>query len=235
VQRYDWAAIRGYYEAGHTMRQAQARFGFSNGAWARAVERGVIEPRAGRPRGRNGVTQTHVVELLEQGASKAEVARRLGITKSSVSRHSARAGLALDERCGRRYDWKAVQAFYDEGHSIAACAAKFGFSRSTFNAARRRGDLLTRPRGASAEVIFAKGVQRDRGHLKKRLQERGLLAHACAQCGLREWRGEALALQLHHRNGDGRDNRLDNLVLLCPNCHSQTDNWGGRNARRKTA
>jgi len=84
-------------------------------------------------------------------------------------------------------------------------------------------------------VIFAKGVQRDRGHLKKRLQERGVLPDTCQQCGLREWRGKPLALQLHHRNGDGLDNRIENLVLLCANCHSQTENWGGRNARRKTA
>jgi 5-methylcytosine-specific restriction endonuclease McrA len=39
---------------------------------------------------------------------------------------------------------------------------------------------------------------------------------------------------LHHVNGDGRDNRLENLQLLCPNCHSQTDNFAGRNVRRNT-
>jgi transposase len=235
VKRYDWRAIRRYYDAGHTMRQAQVRFGFSNGAWARAVARGDIQPRPGRPRGKNGATQQRGVELLERGATKAEVARRLGITKSSVSRHAARAGLALDERCARRFDWQAVQVFYDQGHSIAQCVAKFGFSRSTFNEARRRGDLVTRPRGAPAHVVFAEGVPRDRGHLKQRLRQAGLLSESCEECGLREWRGQPLALQLHHRNGDGLDNRLENLVLLCANCHSQTENWGGRNAYRKAA
>jgi 5-methylcytosine-specific restriction endonuclease McrA len=38
---------------------------------------------------------------------------------------------------------------------------------------------------------------------------------------------------LHHINGDGRDNRLENLALLCPNCHSQTENWGGRAVTRR--
>jgi 5-methylcytosine-specific restriction endonuclease McrA len=37
---------------------------------------------------------------------------------------------------------------------------------------------------------------------------------------------------LHHVNGDGLDNRIENLVMLCPNCHSQTDNFSGRGRRR---
>ena len=50
-------------------------------------------------------------------------------------------------------------------------------------------------------------------------------------CGLTSWRGKPLALALHHINGDRLDNRLENLALLCPNCHSQTDNFSGRNGR----
>jgi hypothetical protein len=38
---------------------------------------------------------------------------------------------------------------------------------------------------------------------------------------------------LHHVNGDGLDNRLENLQILCPNCHAQTDTWGGRNKGRR--
>jgi hypothetical protein len=44
-----------------------------------------------------------------------------------------------------------------------------------------------------------------------------------------------LSLALHHRNGDGEDNRLENLELLCPNCHSQTDTFAGRNRRARAA
>jgi transposase len=235
VPRYDWHAIRSYYDAGHTMRETQARFGFSNGAWARAVERGDIQPRPGRPHGRNGATRERVVELLSAGMTKAQVARELGVTKSSVSRHAARAGLPVDERCRRRYDWVAVQQFYDEGHSIAECVARFGFGRATFNDARRRGDLTTRPRGAPIDEIFVQGVHRNRNHLKQRLDQAGLLSDVCEGCGLSEWRGRPLTLQLHHLNGDAMDHRVENLTLLCPNCHTQTDNWGGRNVRRKAA
>jgi 5-methylcytosine-specific restriction endonuclease McrA len=40
-------------------------------------------------------------------------------------------------------------------------------------------------------------------------------------------------MQLHHVNGDGLDNRLENLELLCANCHSQTETYGGRNGHRR--
>jgi 5-methylcytosine-specific restriction endonuclease McrA len=70
--------------------------------------------------------------------------------------------------------------------------------------------------------------------LKKRLIDAGLLENRCERCGLTDWRGEPLGLELHHKNGDGKDNRLPNLEILCPNCHAQTDSWGGRNAHRKS-
>lgn len=51
----------------------------------------------------------------------------------------------------------------------------------------------------------------------------------CQECGITEWNGKPLAMQLHHNDGDNKNNRLDNIKLLCPNCHTQTDNWGYRN------
>jgi hypothetical protein len=57
----------------------------------------------------------------------------------------------------------------------------------------------------------------------------------CERCGLTEWRGQPLSLELHHVNGNGSDNRLENLMLLCPNCHSQTETWGGRSKGRPAA
>jgi predicted HNH restriction endonuclease len=41
-------------------------------------------------------------------------------------------------------------------------------------------------------------------------------------------------MALHHVNGQGNDNRLVNLRFLCPNCHSQTPNYGGRNGHRRS-
>lgn len=68
--------------------------------------------------------------------------------------------------------------------------------------------------------------------LKARLCREGLLTPTCARCGLVEWLGQRIALHLDHRNGDRFDNRIENLRLLCPNCHSLTDTYCGRNKGR---
>ncbi len=51
----------------------------------------------------------------------------------------------------------------------------------------------------------------------------------CEKCGLELWLNEPIPLEVHHKDGDKLNNELDNLQLLCPNCHSLTDNWKGRN------
>ncbi len=51
----------------------------------------------------------------------------------------------------------------------------------------------------------------------------------CSKCGISEWNGIALTLEMDHINGDNADNRRENLECLCPNCHSQTPTWRGRN------
>jgi len=66
-------------------------------------------------------------------------------------------------------------------------------------------------------------------HLKKRLLQAGLLEYRCVKCGNDgNWCNEKLVLQLDHINGTRSDNRLENLRILCPNCHTQTVTFAGK-------
>jgi hypothetical protein len=70
--------------------------------------------------------------------------------------------------------------------------------------------------------------------LRRRLIEEGVLEPECSCCRLRTWNERPIPLELDHINGDRSDNRLENLRLLCPNCHAQTDTYRGRNIGRST-
>jgi hypothetical protein len=170
--------------------------------------------------------------MLRQGLSHGAVARALGLSKSTVSYHARRLGEPVDERGARRYDWAAIQRYYDAGNSVRDCIAQFGFSRQTWHAAVKRGAIVPRAHPMPMAKLLVADTYRSRHNVKLRLLGEGLKANRCEECGLTEWRGEALSMALHHINGDGRDNRLENLQLLCPNCHSQTENFAGRGRRR---
>lgn len=61
---------------------------------------------------------------------------------------------------------------------------------------------------------------------KHLLQER---EHKCECCQQTEWLGQKIMLEVHHIDGDRTNNTRENLMLLCPNCHSMTENWCGKN------
>jgi hypothetical protein len=81
----------------------------------------------------------------------------------------------------------------------------------------KRGDIVARPTATPVEELFVAGPRRSRHHLKWRLLREGLKENRCEECGLTEWSGKPLSMALHHVNGDGDDNRLENIRFLCPN------------------
>lgn len=65
--------------------------------------------------------------------------------------------------------------------------------------------------------------------LKKRLLKEGIFRNVCSECGISEWNSKSLNMQLDHINGDSSDHRKNNLRMLCPNCHAQTETFCGKN------
>lgn len=123
-----------------------------------------------------------------------------------------------------------------EGQNRNTSNRKFCLECSPFGMLNR-SDLRKRPLHKSPIMmsdseLFVVGPTYHHSTLKKRLLLRGVL-YECTKCGISEWHGKPLALHLDHINGVPDDHRLDNLRLLCPNCHSQTDTYGGRNAKKR--
>jgi len=85
----------------------------------------------------------------------------------------------------------------------------------------------------SLEEILVKDSPYDPTSMRKLVLKHNLIVYQCAKCGINEWMGEPLQLQLDHINGKRSDQRLENLRWLCPNCHTQTETWGCKRRRNR--
>jgi len=83
------------------------------------------------------------------------------------------------------------------------------------------------------EEVFVENSTYARHNIKRRLIKQKMIEYVCQDCGIDgNWNGKKLSLQLDHTNGVNNDNRVENLRFLCPNCHSQTNNFSGKACRK---
>lgn len=68
--------------------------------------------------------------------------------------------------------------------------------------------------------------------LKSRLIKEGIKEYKCEVCGISDWQNKKLIIQLHHIDGNSHNHNLKNIILLCPNCHTQTPNWGTKKLKK---
>lgn len=181
---------------------------------------------------------TEIRRLLLSGERQGDIARATGASRATISYHRAKLGLQKAPR--KTYDWKDVQVDLNGGATVDDLMAKYGMARMAYTKAVRRGaiqprDVLALSRLGLAELlIILGGVKPNPYH--RRLIRRGLIqighANECAHCNASEWFGHRIVLEVHHIDGNPKNNVLSNFELRCPNCHSITPNWRGRNTEK---
>lgn len=90
---------------------------------------------------------------------------------------------------------------------------------------RYRPIMVARP---LSDILVEHSTWVSTDKLRQRLLKEGVKEYKCECCNNSEWMGRPIALELHHVNGIKDDLRLENLQILCPNCHAFTDNYRGK-------
>ena len=194
--------------------------------------------------------------LWKAGKSYREIQNELGLSKGSVHYHLSSKGRSANERkkntekanaifleelkkvlpesnsynevCSK-LGLKGVEGYYKKIRKIIAennlDISHFGtLERDKF---QRGKNFLKIP----SDEYFAYDTFHNGPNMLARLISEGKKERICEICGGTEWNGKPIPLQVHHMNGNNRDNRLENLQVLCPNCHALTDSY--RNSKKK--
>ena len=145
------------------------------------------------------ISDEEFCNLISQSDSYSEVLKQLGLT--------AHGGSSLDILKRRIQELNCSVAHFGSKAQTKAPNIKYSLD----------------------EILVENSSYSNISRLKLRLIKEGYLEYKCARCGISTWLGQPLSLQLDHINGKNNDHRLENLRFLCPNCHSQTDTYAGKN------
>ena len=121
--------------------------------------------------------------------------------------------------------------------TMSEAAAKINLAFSTFKRYAEKYKLYTPNQGGKGlmkskkklEDVLSGDIHIVTNQLRIRLVREGYLEYKCSMCGICEWNGKKLSLELDHIDGDKYNNSLKNLRILCPNCHSQTPTYRKKN------
>lgn len=128
----------------------------------------------------------------------------------------------------RKVGWQPRGDNYKVFHKYVK---QYNLDTSHFTGKRTNlGNLLNV--GISKEEFFKKDKLIKAYDIRKKIFKEGLKENKCEICGLTEWLNNPIQLQIHHIDGDHMNNEIENIQLLCPNCHSQTENFAGRKNKK---
>jgi Zn finger protein HypA/HybF involved in hydrogenase expression len=124
-------------------------------------------------------------------------------------------------------------------NSMAQASDKLGMAFTTFKRYAEKFELYT-PNQSGRGIpkvkkrlvdVFNGKKHMVTSHLRIRLIREGFKKNRCEECNINEWNGNPISLELDHISGNRLDNSLENLRILCPNCHSQTNTFRGKNKK----
>lgn len=137
-----------------------------------------------------------------------------------------------------------IEQWITEGKTKAQMARELGCNPKTINPVLKKLGLeyagnqgckgLSKPNGYELSLLeyLEKSIDIQSNKVRKKLLDEGYKEYKCECCGLTEWLGEPIPLELHHKDGNHFNNELDNFQLLCPNCHAKTSSYRGKNCSK---
>ena len=152
-------------------------------------------------KGKDRYTKKDLIEAVKTSQSKRQVLIKLGLAPA-----------------GGNYE------------TLNKNIAKYGLDTSHFlGQCWREGQKGPLQEPEPLKTILVKNRHFTSSRLRKRLISEGLKSRKCEHCGRVTWQKQPIPLELNHINGNKWDNRLENLEILCPNCHALTPNYRGKN------
>lgn len=143
-----------------------------------------------------------------------------------------------------KYSKEELQNFCNESKSYSELCKRVGYSHCSGSATASVKEMIKR---FSLDVSHFKGQAWNKDNFDYSRFKYGnnikitqalpaltaLRGHVCEECGNTEWNNQQIPLEIHHKDGNHLNNSLENLILLCPNCHALTENYKGKNLGNK--